>query len=144
MKKFLNFLTVLGLLLFIAGFVVRQYEASQNGKYELVTGTITEVWMTSFNGSSEFYYFCPKLEFMTSYEQEIAYYPPCTTETSNYKKGEQLKIRYNPMYPGDAHLNGAEVEREWFEPKYSTFLMGLGLFVMLAGVVQTWWPKRKE
>jgi hypothetical protein len=142
MKRYLNFFTILGFFFLLASFVFSQYENSQDEKYILVTGTVTEVWGTTFNDSTGFY-FCPKLEFTTAYEQEIAYYAPCTTGMSDYKKGEQLEIRYDPMNPGDAHLNGAEVKREWFEPKYSTFLAGLGLFIVLAGVFQTVWTKRK-
>jgi hypothetical protein len=144
MKKFLNFLTILGFLLLLASVIIRQYETSQGEKYESVTGTITEINVTSFNGSAEIYYFCPKLEFTTAYEQQLAFYPPCATGLNDYKKGQQFEIRFDPMYPGDAHLNGVEVRREWFEPRYSTFLAGLGMFIILAGLVQAWWTKRKE
>src|SRR5688572_15698506 len=103
MKRFLNFLTILGFFFLLTSVVIRQYEASRAEKYELITGTITEVWMTSFNDSAEFYYFCPRLEFTAADEHEIVYYPPCTTGMSDYKKGEQLELRYNPMNPADAH-----------------------------------------
>src|SRR5689334_18417004 len=103
MKKFLNFLTVLGLVLLIAGFVIRQYEASRNKKYQLVRGTVTEVFMTSLNDSSEFFYFCPRIEFITPDERNITHYEACTTGMSDYKKGQELEIYYDPLNPGDAH-----------------------------------------
>jgi hypothetical protein len=143
MKRYLNFLMALGFFLLLTSVIIRQYEVSQAEKYELATGTVTQVWMTTFNGSTDFY-FCPKLEFTTTYEQEITYHGPCALGLNEYKKGEEFEILYDPMNPGDAHLKGLEVKREWFEPKYSTFLAGLGLFIILAGIAQAWWTKRKE
>jgi hypothetical protein len=143
MKRFLNFFTILGLFFLGASVIFHQYEDSQNKKYELATGTITEVWGTTFNGSTDFY-FCPKLEFTTPYEQEITYHGPCALGLNEYKKGEEFEILYDPMNPGDAHLKGLEVKRAWFEPKYSTFLAGLALFIILAGAAQGWWTKIKE
>ncbi len=143
MKKFLNFFTILGFFFLLTSLIIRQYETSQDEKYELVTGTVTQIWVTTFNGSTDFY-FCPKLEFTTPYEQEITHHGPCALGLNEYKNGEQLEILYDPMNPGDAHLKGREIKREWFEPKYSTFLAGLGLFILLAGAAQVWWTKRKE
>ncbi len=144
MKRFLNFLTILGLLLIAAGIVVQRYEASHNTKYQLANGTVTEVTVTSLNLSTGDWYFCPKIEFITADERNLAYYARCTLGLNDYKKGQQFEIYYDLLNPSDAYLKGMEVGPEWFEPEYSTFLSGLGVFMILAGVLQTWWIKRKE
>jgi hypothetical protein len=144
MKKILNLLTILGLFLLTASFVIRQYEALNDRKYESAKGTVTEVWTTSFNASAEYYYFCPRIEFTTADEREIVHYAPCTTGMSDYKQGQEFEVRYNPMDPGDVHLIGVQVKREWFNPRYSTFLFVLGLLLLLAGMIQALQRKRSE
>ena len=105
MKKYLNFVTVMGLFLIGIAAIIYLVGSSFRSNAELTTGTVSGFsTVTDSDDNSQTY--CPIVQFSTETGQQVTYYSNTCNSPPAHQVGDSVEIYYDPENPEKAQIKG--------------------------------------
>ncbi|HEY2981571.1 MAG TPA: DUF3592 domain-containing protein [Anaerolineales bacterium] len=128
MKGFLNFFTILGVILLGVAGILYNMGNSFRSKAELTTGTVTG-FSVSVDSEDNSESYCPQVRFRTTGGQDVTYFSNFCSSPPAYDVGEKVELYYDPQNPESAQLKGF-----WSQYLVVTIFACIGLPFAAVGV----------